>query len=279
MCKPKVIISFYHTFKVNKLIIFTAKSILMPKFLLFFFVSIFFWSCSNSPGILRKTDGKQTQISDSIEKNKELEDFISPYRKRIQKEMSAVLSYAPKAMFKSDAQLNTPLGNMMSDAVFEMANPIFEKQTGHKIDVVILNYGGIRSGINAGEVTTRTAYNIMPFENEVVIAELASEELIALVNYLVKNKVAHPIAGLQISLDAEGLLKEVKMNGEHIQNKSYYVATSDYLIKGGDRMEFFKKSKNVYSLEYKLRNLFIDYFKKKDTIAPKQDNRFTKLKN
>jgi hypothetical protein len=119
----------------------------------------------------------------------------------------------------------------------------------------------------------------MPFENEVAVAELASEELKALVNYLVKNKVAHPIAGLQITLNAEGLLKEVKVNGEHIQNKSYYVATSDYLIKGGDHMEFFKKSKSVHPLDYKLRNLFIDYFKKKDTIAPKQDNRFTKLEN
>ncbi len=251
----------------------------MHKFLILFFVSISFWSCSKSPTIIVKTEGEQVRISDSIEKNKELEDFISPYRKRIQEEMSAVLSYTPKAMFKSDAKLNTPLGNMMSDAVLEMANPIFKKRTGHHIDAVILNYGGIRSGINAGEVTTRTAYNIMPFENEVVIAELASEELKALVNYLVKNKVAHPIAGLQITLNAEGLLKEVKVNGEHIQNKSYYVATSDYLIKGGDRMEFFKKSKSLHSLEYKLRNLFIDYFKKKDTIAPKQDNRFTKLQN
>ena len=251
----------------------------MRQFLILILISISICSCTKSPTILVKTNGEQVQISDSIEKNKELEDFISPYRERIQEEMSAVLSYTPKAMFKSDAQLNTPLGNMMSDAVLEMANPIFKKRTGHKIDVVILNYGGIRSGINAGEVTTRTAYNIMPFENEVAVAELASEELKALVNYLVKNKVAHPIAGLQITLNAKGLLKEVKVNGEHIQNKSYYVATSDYLIKGGDHMKFFKKSKSVHPLDYKLRNLFIDYFKKKDTIAPKQDNRFTKLEN
>lgn len=128
----------------------------------------------------------------------------------------------------------------------------------------------------------------MPFENEVVVAELASDELQALIDYLVQNKVAHPIAGLQVILDAEGNLDEAKVNREQTrlrfldgqdQKKSYYVATSDYLIKGGDRMDFFLKAKDVQTLDYKLRNLFIDYFKKKDTIAPVRDQRFIQLQN
>jgi 2',3'-cyclic-nucleotide 2'-phosphodiesterase (5'-nucleotidase family) len=168
---------------------------------------------------------------------------------------------------------------MMADAVMEMANPIFENRTGNKIDAVILNYGGIRSGINAGDISTRTAYNIMPFENEVAVAAFSSEELRALINYLAKNKTAHPIAGLQVILNADGDLHEAKVNGEQIQNKTYYVATSDYLIKGGDRMDFFLNAEKVETLDYKLRNLFIDYFKKKDTIAPVRDERFIQLQN
>lgn len=237
------------------------------------------WSCSDTPQKLVKIEGRQIQISDSIAKNKEIESFIAPYRKRIKDEMEGVLAFTPETMNKSDFKLNTPIGNMMADAVMEMANPIFKKRTGKEIDLVILNYGGIRSGINAGDITTRTAYNIMPFENEVVIAELASDELEALINYLVQNKVAHPIAGLQVILDAEGNLNEAKVKGEQNQKKSYFVATSDYLIKGGDRMDFFLKAKDVQTLDYKLRNLFIDYFKKKDTIAPVRDQRFIQLQN
>lgn len=228
---------------------------------------------------MAKIEGKQVQISDSIQKDQELEDFITPYRKRITEEMEGVLAYTPKAMNKSDYKLNTPIGNMMADAVLEMASPIFEERTGKTIDAVLLNYGGIRSGINAGDISTRTAYDIMPFENEVVVAELASDELYDLANYLANNKTAHPIAGLQIVLNAKGQLQEVKMNGEQIQKKTYYVATSDYLIKGGDNMKFFLDAESVQTLDYKLRNLFIDYFKKKDTIAPVQDERYTQLKN
>lgn len=242
-------------------------------------LSIVLSSCADAPQKLSKVEGKQVQISDSIEKNKDLEDYISPYRERITEEMEGVLAFTPEAMNKSDFKFNTPIGNMMADAVMEMASPIFKERTGNEIDLVILNYGGIRSGINAGDITTRTAYNIMPFENEVAVAELASDELKALIDYLAKNKVAHPIAGLQVILDAEGNLSEAKVNGEQNQKKSYYVATSDYLIKGGDRMEFFLKAKNVQSLDYKLRNLFIDYFKKKDTIVPVRDQRFIQLQN
>lgn len=246
------------------------------------------WSCADTPQKLVKIEGKHVQISDSITKNKELEDFVAPYRKRIKDEMEGVLAFTPEAMNKSDFRFNTPIGNMMADAVLEMANPIFHERTGKNIDLVLLNYGGIRSGINAGDMTTRTAYNIMPFENEVVVAELASDELQALIDYLVQNKVAHPIAGLQVILDAEGNLDEAKVNREQTrlrfldgqdQKKSYYVATSDYLIKGGDRMDFFLKAKDVQTLDYKLRNLFIDYFKKKDTIAPARDQRFIQLQN
>jgi 2',3'-cyclic-nucleotide 2'-phosphodiesterase (5'-nucleotidase family) len=251
-------------------------------------LSLLFWSCAQGPHEVSKIEGDLVTISDSLVKDESLEEFISPYRTRITEEMEEVLAYTPKAMTKSDFKLNTPIGNMMADAVMEMASPIFEKRTGNTINLVVLNYGGIRSGINAGNITTRTAFNIMPFENEVAVAELTSDELKTLVDYLVQNKVAHPIAGLQVILDAEGELKEAKVNGEQIslldsdgqvQNTSYYVATSDYLVKGGDQMTFFLNSKAIYTLDYKLRNVFIDYFQKKDTITPKRDQRFIQLQN
>ncbi|NEV93101.1 hypothetical protein G3567_02925 [Psychroflexus sp. YR1-1] len=250
----------------------------MKTLSLLFLLSVL-WSCADAPQKLTRIESKQILISDTIAENKELETFIAPYRRRIKEEMEGVLSYTPNAMYKAEARFNTSIGNMMADAVFEMATPLFKERTGHSFDLVILNYGGIRGGINAGDITTRTAYNIMPFENEVVVVELTSDELQALVDYLVQDKAAHPISGLQVILDAQGNLSEFKVNGAQHQKKSYYVATSDYLAKGGDKMDFFLSARNVQGLDYKLRNLFIDYFKKKDTIAPVRDQRFIQLQN
>jgi hypothetical protein len=53
------------------------------------------------------------------------------------------------------------------------------------------------------------------------------------------------------------------------------VGTNDYLSNGGDNMNFFKKGVQKFDLEYKLRNILIDYFKEVDTIPVIKDVRIT----
>ncbi len=234
-------------------------------------------SCQGDAKLV-KVKAQQISVDTSLNKDTSLDKIIEPYRSAIQEEMNRPLSFTKETMFKTDNPLNTAIGNMMADAVFEMANPIFKSRHKDSIDAVLLNYGGIRSGINKGEITTRTAYNIMPFENMVVVAELDVKSMKAMVNYFVNNKVAHPISNMQLLLNANEELVDFKINGNPLnENKTYFIATSDYLLQGGDNMNFFKEAKNIYKLDYKLRNLFIDYFKKHDTISAKADKRFSKI--
>ena len=58
-------------------------------------------------------------------------------------------------------------------------------------------------------------------------------------------------------------------------DKTYYVATSDYLANGGDSMNFFKKGVQKYDLNYKLRDILIDYFKSVNPIPVPRDIRVT----
>lgn len=227
-----------------------------------------------------KISHQQQAIDSTLAKNADMEEFIKPYREKIDAEMKTVLSYSPKSMFKSDSPYNTAIGNMMADAVLEEANPLFKQRHNLAIDAVLLNYGGIRSGISKGEITVRTAYGIMPFENKVVVVELPYKAAQEMIKYLMKKRTAHPISGIQIKLNHNYSFKEAFINNEAIhledkKNKSFYIATSDYLLQGGDEMDFFANNTEVFHLDYKLRNLFIDYFKKKDEINPTQDNRFT----
>ncbi|MBT8183083.1 MAG: 5'-nucleotidase C-terminal domain-containing protein, partial [Eudoraea sp.] len=149
---------------------------------------------------------------------------------------------------------------------------------GKDIDFVLLNHGGIRSIISKGNITTRTAYQVMPFENAVVVLDLKGKQVQELIEYLVRNKRAHPISKLHIELDAEFTLKKALIDGKPFDiNKNYLVCTNDYLANGGDRMNFFKTNDTLYVLDYKIRNALIDYFKKVDTINPKRDNRFIQI--
>jgi hypothetical protein len=56
-------------------------------------------------------------------------------------------------------------------------------------------------------------------------------------------------------------------------SKIYYVATSDYLSNGGDNMTFFLKNEGTFDLDYKIRNVLIDYFKEIDTLSVSTEKR------
>ncbi|HZW63004.1 MAG TPA: 5'-nucleotidase [Flavobacteriaceae bacterium] len=236
------------------------------------------YSCKKEKPALYKIEGKKIEISDSLPEKLEITSFIKPYKEHINKDLDSVISYAVDTYSKSDGELNTAIGNLFADAVYEQANPIFNSRTQKNIDMVLLNHGGIRAIISKGNITKRTAYEIMPFENSLVVVALQGKYVLEAVKYLQSAKRAHPIAKLQIVLDSQYNLKKASINNHPIApEKTYYVATNDYLYNGGDHMDFFKSSDTVYVLNYKVRNALLDYFLKKDTINPKIDSRFIKL--
>lgn len=236
-----------------------------------------FLSCKQQKLNIIKIEGKQISINDSIRSNSEIDAFIKPFREHIEKDLDSVLAYAVGTYSKTDGKFNTAIGNLMADIVFEESNPIFNKRTGHNIDFVLLNHGGIRSIISKGNVSTRTAYSVMPFENSIVVVGLKGSKINDIINYLIASKRAHPFSSqLQLTIDNDYNAIEVLVNGTPINNsKTYYIATSDYLYNMGDGMTFFQPNEGAFPLDYKIRNALIDNFKKVDTINPVIDNRYT----
>lgn len=208
-----------------------------------------------------------------------IRNFIQPYKIHIEQDLDSTLAYAVNTYSKTNGELNTAIGNLMADIILIEGNLIFNTKTHKNINAVLLNYGGIRAEIPKGIVNTRTAYQIMPFENEIVVVGLKGEQLLKAIKFLATNKRAHPVAGMQIILDENYNLISAHINGKDIISDTiYYIATSDYLYNKGDNMSFFQPNESVHLLDYKIRNMLIDYFKKVDTINPKIDNRFIRLK-
>ena len=235
-------------------------------------------SCRQGPPVLKAIEGRQLPITDTLAAVDSLEQFILPYRKRVNEVLDSVLAYAPYPITKTDGKWNSSAGNLMADILLEQANPIFQKRTGRAIDFVLLNHGGIRSIISEGAVTARTAYEVMPFENQIVVTKLKGPAVRALVSFLIRSGRAHPVAGIEIVLDADKTLQSVTIRDRPFdETQEYYVATSDYLVKGGDEMGFFGESDTIYKLNYKVRNAMIDFFKKVDTLRAEVDGRFTQL--
>jgi 2',3'-cyclic-nucleotide 2'-phosphodiesterase (5'-nucleotidase family) len=245
-----------------------------------FLLNIFiFFSCKPHNLHPYKIEGQQITINDSLKTNTEIDNFIKPYRDHVVKDLDSILAYSAHTYSKSEGDFNTAIGNFMADAVYDQAYPVFKVRTGKDIDMVILNHGGIRSIISKGNITTRTAFELMPFENTLVVVALKGTQIDSLISYLCKTKKAHPISKLKLSMDKDFNVIDASIKDKKIEgSKTYYVTTNDYLYNGGDNMTFFKPNDSVYDLNYKIRNVLIDYFKKVDTISPVIDDRFIQIK-
>ncbi len=233
-------------------------------------------SCSKQNYQLTKIEGKRITITDKEKQDPEIENYIKPYRDHINKDLDSVLAYCPETLDKSSGKWQTTIGNLMADVTLQRGNTVFMAREKKNIDLCILNHGGIRAILPKGNVTTRTAFEIMPFENSLVVIALKGEQIFELVDYFIATKKPHPLSGITFTISKDNVAKNTLVQGKPVEKATiYYVGTNDYLSNGGDNMDFFKKGTQKYDLDYKLRNILIDYFKEMDTIPVIKDVRIS----
>ena len=121
------------------------------------------------------------------------------------------------------------LGEVLADALREM----------ERADVALLNPGGLRADLPAGELTYGEVYKVLPFENTVANLTVTGEELMRLLEAAYGPRRIYQVSGLQLTLlrcPDITRLKVVKLSdGTPIRaEKRYRVAMPDFLASGGD---------------------------------------------
>ncbi len=223
-------------------------------------------ACHRNPWTSTRVTGTKIAIAESQPIDSTIDAVIQPYRQHIEKDLSTVLAYNPEPLDKSKGKWQTNIGCFMADVTLEYVNKTLAQRGLAPAAICLLNHGGIRAVIPQGDVTARTAYEVMPFENSVVVLALKGTQISAMVDYLLQEKKPHPLSGLTFTLH-DNHAESILVQGIPLdENKVYRVATSDYLSNGGDNMTFFSKALETEQTDYKIRNLLIDYFKATDTI-------------
>lgn len=193
------------------------------------------------------------------EKDKEVDSIIAIYRYDLEQEMSQVLAYSDQTMTRG-----TPeglLNNFVADLVFEIGREIYQGE--EPIDFCLLNYGGLRAPIPQGPVTMSHVFELMPFENEMVVITLSPEKILELFDYLAAANVGMPVSGIRLKLD-DGAIQQVSIDGQEFNpERNYRVLTSDYLAGGGDNMTFFLEPLEYNYLGLRIRDAIIKYLQEK----------------
>ncbi|KMQ60480.1 5'-nucleotidase [Chryseobacterium sp. BLS98] len=213
---------------------------------------------------------KNISINNELKNDEAFVNVIEPYKQKLDKEMNQKISHTSVDLTKQGD--NSNLGNLLADYTFEGADAWAKKNLNKSVDAALINIGGIRTTIGKGDILLKSIFEVMPFENEVIIVKMKGSDLQGLFDYYAKTQVNNPVSHLYIETN-NGQLTQSQINGKPINpSQDYYIATSDYLALGGDNMKFFSKGESI-STGIKLRDLFIEYFKKTPEVVPNTDVR------
>ena len=137
------------------------------------------------------------------------------------------------------------LGNLAADA-FRWAA---------KSDIAIINGGGLRANLPAGEVTRRNVMAIFPFGNTLRVAEINGATIRQMLEHSVEFYPASfggflDVSGMTFSFDpskpAKHRVKDIFVDGKPLEDgKIYTIALADFQSYGGDDYTMLKNLKIV----------------------------------
>ncbi|AMA48576.1 MULTISPECIES: 5'-nucleotidase C-terminal domain-containing protein [Flavobacterium] len=233
---------------------------------------ITFSFATGAQNVVTEIHGKQIKVEASVGSIQEYETLILPYRQQINKDLDKVLAYNPQLLDKTKGtKFQSNIGDLFAEIILERSSQVLKERENKVADISVLNSGGIRTVIPLGNVTARNAFEVMPFENAAMILEVKGDVILDFINFFIKEKKPHPFAGMTFSITADNKPKDIKIGKNNLDlEKTYYVAANDYLASGGDRMEFFLRATRKISIDYKLRDMLIDYFDSVDIVKVPQ---------
>lgn len=218
-----------------------------------------------------------SEAASEIEADSEISELIAS----IDEENKAITSVV---VGKTDVELDgvrehvrageTNLSNLITDAMLALSGA----------DMAITNGGGIRASIDVGDITMEEVITVLPFGNYVIVKEYTGAQILAALEH---GTASYPelagsfaqVAGATFTLDLNQepgkRVTDVKINGEPLDlEKTYKVATNDFMAVGGDGYEMLKEGKLVVELSA-LDEILIEYIQGLESIPTEVRPRMT----
>ncbi len=223
------------------------------------------WEAPHDTGVL------VTLFEDEIWPDKETQDVVRPGVERAEKELGKVVGRLSVNATRGDAGSNL-VGNLVTDAMRDY----------FQADFAIQNLGGLRADIPSGDVTSREVFNVLPFENDLVVAKVPG----ALLRRIVERKVAGGGSGICIS-GGEITFNPGRPDGERVckfliggqpldPERKYRVAISSYLMAGNSGLDMLAAvpEADVEQTRITDAETLERYFEKYSPVRPRIDERW-----
>ena len=178
-------------------------------------------------------DGEKVSvyIDQEIVADETLKAMLEPYQNQGQEQLMQVIGHADAVFVGAREQVRTNetnLGNLIALAQMERV----------QADLGIMNSGGIRDDMPAGDITYKDVLTVQPFSNTVAYVDLTGAELMPYLQVAANKKAGSgafaQFAGTTITMNGNSI-ESATVAGKLVEaSKTYRLAINAYMASGGD---------------------------------------------
>ncbi|EGR0047183.1 TPA: bifunctional UDP-sugar hydrolase/5'-nucleotidase [Vibrio vulnificus] len=180
-----------------------------------------------------EVDGKSQRvfIESEIKEDTALLEFLRPYQEKGQEQLNVKIADT-NGKLEGDRNVvrfqQTNLGRLIAVSHMERA----------KADFAVMNSGGVRDSIEAGEVTYKDVLTVQPFANILTYTDMTGKEVLDYLNVVATKPVDSgayaQFAGISMTV-ANGKVSNVFIGGKQLRlDETYRFTVPSYNAAGGD---------------------------------------------
>lgn len=194
--------------------------------------------------------------------------WLQPLSDSLNAEMNDIIGYTAqefrpvrsKGRINQQQQHRASLARLISDYTLKWSQTFAQTQNLPLPELAVLNHNGLRNAIDSGFITVGNIYEVMPFDNEVVLLVLSGTQMIELFNYIAQLG-GTPFSGGELTIDSQSFIS-ARINGNAFDSRrSYCIATVDFMQTGGDGFTMLKEPKRRIQTGTFLRDVIINEIK------------------
>ncbi|MCD4820462.1 MAG: bifunctional metallophosphatase/5'-nucleotidase [Candidatus Cloacimonetes bacterium] len=213
-----------------------------------------------------------TVFEDEFIPHKEIGEKILAQQKIAEVGMDEVIGEASIYLSRLGSGPQNLIGNLVCEAMKEFTDADFS----------FINLGGIRADISAGPITQRDVFDVMPFDNQIVMFEVDGKFL----KKIIETRVAGGRHGLRVA-GAEVLVNLKRKDFDRVTklliggepwkaDKMYKLATTDFLLQGNAGLALLTQIREdqITRYETNLRDSIVEYIKNNSPVSAVIDKRW-----
>ena len=210
---------------------------------------------------------------------------IAPFLRQVAAKRDEKVNVTVAGEFTRRVAGESPLGNLIADALREYASS----------DFAIMNSGGIRSELPAKDLVYADVFAVSPFDNFPAVVTMTGAEIIEMLRLTTTGvRGIMQVSGLRYTIDAgkdndkpaaerNRIVSVTTEDGTPLDpQKLYTVAMPDFIAAGGDNtqpvMENIPRERIKVSYARPIRDMLVEVWRKSpQPLSPKTEGRITVL--